>query len=93
MVDDGIDDGIVILFLWFRFFICNLVSFVDGILIMERLQLDINLVILDCIDIKSVYCFIIFKKNWWVRKFNNILFLKYLKFYYIVCYLYVIFKI
>lgn len=37
MVDDGIDDGIVILFLWFRFFICNLVSFVDGILIMEKL--------------------------------------------------------
>lgn len=36
-----------------------------------------NLVTFDCTciffrDIKSVYRFITFKKNWWARKFNNI---------------------
>lgn len=40
-------------------------------------------------DIKSVYRFITFKKNWWARKFNNISFLKHSKPYYIVCYLHV----
>lgn len=38
-------------------------------------------------DIKSVYRFITFKKNWWARKFNNMSFLKHSKPYYIVCYL------
>lgn len=89
MADDGTDDGTATLSSWFRPSIRNLVSSADGTPTTEKSQSDINLVTLDCTDIKSVYRFITFKKNWWARKFNNISFLKHSKPYYIVCYLHV----
>lgn len=94
MADDGTDDGTATLSSWFRPSIRNLVSSADGhqprrnhsrTLKPSYLGLYMHLFR----DIKSVYRFITFKKNWWARKFNNISFLKHSKPYYILCYLHV----
>lgn len=78
---------------WFRPSIRNLVSSADGSnhgeIIVGYKPSYLGLYMHLFRDIKSVYSFITFKKNWWARKFNNISFLKHSKPYYIVCYLHV----